>query len=305
MRSGERGAGSPAGPVNAWKTRKEVFQVGYDQVLSALKHQDDKLGRALAAEAFLTAAGITIFTQLGKESVLTFGGETVPVPLVFFIAFLVSIALALGFTLSAIGPSTPFKRRPAGGRTSLIYYALIRKDDNWDDYLTQRTDDELTETLARNFHAEAKDLSDRVNYKIRRAREAAAFLHTGLASLALLGIFSLKTLGEPTRWWIAVGVLLLSLLLPLWDYFHMARLGFPEDDPDTTSYALLVSAVVVATVLLAIARPRDAEWWALGYGLGLVLASRWGLLSWAFARTLLVGSLAAGVAILAGVIFLL
>ncbi|MDQ3916211.1 MAG: hypothetical protein M3323_12945 [Actinomycetota bacterium] len=292
-----------AGTGDEWEKRKEIFKVGYTEVLSALKHQDDKLGRALAAQAFLTAAGITIFTQLGKTSTLKFGDEGITAPLIFFIAFLVAIALALGFTLSAIGPSTPFKRKELPGGGSLIYYGLIRKDADWDAYLTQRTDEQLTEMLARNFHGEARDLATRVHYKVRRAREAAAFLHTGLTALALLGVFSLTDVGDTTRWRIAAGVVLLASLLPLWDYFHMWKLDFPDDDPDEATYWLLGAAVVVAGALLALAPERDAEWWALGYGLGLVLASRWGLLSHAFARSLLTAAVVVGFAILVFVIF--
>ncbi|HEV2757339.1 MAG TPA: hypothetical protein VG318_16360 [Actinomycetota bacterium] len=301
---GSTGASTPApGPEVDSEKRKEIFKQSYAEVLAALKHQDDKLGRALAAQAFLTAAGITIYTQLGKDSTLTFADQALTAPLFFFLAFLVSIALALGFTLSAIGPSTPYKKKEPRVTRSLIFYAAIRNDDKWDSYLKDKTPAELSEMLAANFHAEAKDLARRVNYKVRRAREAAAFLYLGLTSLAVLGVFSQPRISESTRWAIASGVLVLSALLPLWDYFHMARLHFPEDDPDQRSYVLLGCAVALGLVLLAIAPSYEAEWAALSYALALVLTSRWGLLSWAFARNLLGGTLAIGLAILAVVIF--
>jgi hypothetical protein len=298
------GPGGSAGSTGSradWGKRKEIFEQSYKEVLSALKHQDDKLGRALTAQAFLTAAGITIYTQLGKDSVLTFGGQTLTAPRFFFLVFLVSIALSLGFTLSAIGPSTPYKQKGGSPPASLIFYAAIRRDDDWDRCL-ERSDEVLTETLARNFHAEAKKLAQRVNYKVRRAREAAAFLYFGLTALAVLGVFSQTRISESVRWAIASGVLVLSALVPLWDYFHMRRLDFPEDAPDNRSYVYLVSAIAVATTLLVIAPKRDIEWAALVYALTLVLTARWGLLSWAFARNLLGATLIGGLAILAGVI---
>ncbi len=299
----EAGGTPTAGPVTDWAVRKEVFKQSYAEVLNALKHQDDKLGRALAAEAFLTAAGITIYTQLGKDSDLTFGGQALTAPLFLFLAFLVAIALALGFTLSAIGPSTPYKTKNPPSSSSLIFYAAIRKDKKWKSYLEEATDDELSEMLARNYHAEARGLARRVNYKVRRAREAAAFLYLGLTSLAVLGVFSQARMSISARWGIASGVLVLSALLPLWDYFHMARLQFPEDDPDERSYVLLGCAVGLDVILLALAPSHDAEWAALSYSLALVLTSRWGLLSNAFARNLLGGTLATGLAILGVVIF--
>lgn len=295
---------APAGPTE-WEKRKGIFEKSYSEVLAALKHQDDKLGRALAAQAFLTAAGITIFTQLGVKSTLTFDGQELTAPRFFFIVFLVSIALALGFTLAAIGPSTPYKTNETSEKTSLIYYGLIRKDEKWDSYLEDSSIDELTKMLATNFHAEAKGLARRVNYKIRRAREAGAFLTLALTALAVLGVFSLVDIDAETRWWIASGVLVLSCLLPHWDYFHMSRLEFPDDDPDKTSYKLLWTAVGLATSLLLLAPSGDDEWWALGYALALVLASRWALLSHRFARNLLGGTVLLGVAILGVMVFLL
>src|SRR4051794_32943287 len=40
-----------------WEKRADVFARSYDEVLAALKHQDDKLNRTLTALAFLTAGG--------------------------------------------------------------------------------------------------------------------------------------------------------------------------------------------------------------------------------------------------------
>jgi hypothetical protein len=298
------GTGVSGGP-SSWDARKDVFRQSYSEVLSALKHQDDKLGRALAAQAFLTAAGITIFTQLGKTSTLTFGSQALTAPRLFFLTFLVSIALALSFTLSAIGPSTPYRTKGPPAGTSLIFYAAIRQDDDWPSYLEGKTEDELVEMLARNYHSETKDLARRVNYKVTRAREAGAFLNLAVTSLAVLGVFSLTDVSASARWWIASGVLLLSTSLPLWDYFHMARLEFPEGAPDKNSYRLLTLSIGITTTSLALAPSRDAQWPALAYALAVVLTSRWGLISGAFARTLLATTAVTGLAILGVVIFLL
>ena len=301
------GTGAPksAGTPEDWKTRKEVFQHSYAEVLAAIKHQDDKLGRALTAQAFLTAAGITIFTQLGDQTPgLTFGGQALTVPRLFFMTFLVSIVLALGFTLSAIGPSTPYREPGKPGKTSLIFYSFISNDDKWSKYI-DRSGDQLVKMLAENYHSEACDLAKRVNYKVARSREAAAFVNLAVTSLAVLGVFSLSGISAMTRWWIASGVLLLSSSLPLWDLFHMRRLKFPEGHPDRLAYYLLVSAVTFAGAGLGLAPSHDAQWLTLFFTLGLVLASRWGLVGSGFARTLLGATALGGFAIVVVVIFLL
>jgi hypothetical protein len=53
---------APNDPVLA---KWAIFQHSYDEVLAALKHQDDKLNRTLTALAFLTAAGVGLYTRFG------------------------------------------------------------------------------------------------------------------------------------------------------------------------------------------------------------------------------------------------
>lgn len=289
----------PRDEFTEWKRRTDVFEQSYKEVLNALKHQDDKLGRALTAQAFLTAAGITIFTQLGVHQILTFDGQPLRATRFFFVSFVVSIALALAFTLSAIGPSTPYRRsRGPGVRGSLLFYASIRLDKEWADRIEKTESIPLQEMLARDFHEEAEKLSHRVHYKVTRAREAAAFVILALASLAVLGTFSLTGIGPATRWWIASGILLLFAMLPLWDIFHMQTLSFPEGNADWTSYSLLFVSIALGGVLLGVAPSQETHWLAISYMLGLILASRLGFVSRSFARTLFAIITVAGVTML-------
>ena len=49
--------------VDRARDHQDVFARSYDEVLAALKHQDDKLNRTLTALAFLTAAGVALFAR--------------------------------------------------------------------------------------------------------------------------------------------------------------------------------------------------------------------------------------------------
>src|SRR4051794_3143616 len=94
-------------------TRTEVFKIGYDEVLAALKHQDEKLNRWLTALAFLTAAGITIYTRVlpRTASLNHFPHSRYHVVPIFFIFFLVSTLAALIGVLGAVGPSGALPQR--------------------------------------------------------------------------------------------------------------------------------------------------------------------------------------------------
>jgi len=222
-----------------WTTKQDVFSRSYDEVLAALKHQDDKLNRTLTAIAFLTAAGVTLFVRAPNQSV-HFRESTVSVPAFFFIVFLVAVVLALGLALAAIGPSVPFKPLfawdKAGGRPrptrspSLIFYAAIARDADWGARI-DASGSELRQSLARNFHHEAQTIAYRVNYKIERSRESGAFVQLTALSLALLGVFSASRFSLETRWWISAGLLIALLGAPLLDLSHMQATRFGEEDP--------------------------------------------------------------------------
>src|SRR5437764_717220 len=77
----------PGSEGSEWEGRSEVFARSYDEVLAALKHQDEKLNRTLTAIAFLTAAGVTLFTRL-SGSPIRFPESRISVTAFFFVVFL-------------------------------------------------------------------------------------------------------------------------------------------------------------------------------------------------------------------------
>jgi hypothetical protein len=255
----------PAVPL----AKREIFEHSYSEVLAALKHQDEKLNRTLAALAFLTAAGISLFTQFGAgPEQVTFDPHGPSVTAVLFVVFLFAIALALVTALAAIGPNDAMARKSVEGREmSLLFFERIAGDpEMWRRHI-DFSDAGLNQLLTRNFHAEALTLSRRVRYKMARSRESGAFVQVAVVSLGLLGIFQTSgDLGEEACWWIATALLLVSIALPHWDALQMTAYGYPDPGVHRrhVTYWLLWAVLGLAAFFLAAGFP-ETRWSALGY----------------------------------------
>ena len=279
--------------------RTEVFARSYDEVLSALKHQDDKLNRTLTAIAFLTAAGVTLYLRSGQPSKARpryFAESTIDIRGFFFVVFLLSVVFAVTLALAAIGPSGDYpwpRRKESGTPESLIFYALIARNPDWDRCLNWNTD-RLRLRLATNFHQEARTLAHRVNYKVARSRESGAFVLLTVVSLSLLGIFSVEAFSLATRWWIAVALLLALLVLPFFDVAYMQLFKYASRTPAWQAYALLAACTAFATMLLALAPSHRLHWPAVIYALVALLCPRLAVVHKWFAPFLLGGSALGG-----------
>jgi hypothetical protein len=268
----------------SWEKKREVFEKGYEEVLAAIKHQDDKLNRTLTAIAFLTAAGVALFAEVASrlEPPVRFPASDWDVTSFLFLIFVAGVVLGLAVTLAAIGPSQALPRlrgkSPEEPREwpSLIFFAEIARDDAWPDYVA-RDEAWLAECLTRNLHGETKRLAHRVEYKMARSREAAALVQMAVLSLSLLGVFSIERFSVETRWWFASALLLAILLMPLWDRAQMLHHRFYERanvEGRRWSYALARWTVFLAAILLVTAPALDTHWWALVYALAAILATR-------------------------------
>lgn len=263
-----------------WDARKEVFAVSYQETLLALKHQDDKLNRALTGLAFLTAAGVALFTNLRGDPDPSFSPDGFPPRTFFFLLFIGFAALALLLILAAIGPSTPLSRsrrksdeKDSDFRTSVLYFGRIIRDEHWDEHLA-KSSAELNRLIASNYHLEAKFLSRRIVYKISRSREAAAFLHLSVVCLSLLGLYSAEQIDTNTKWWFSSSFLVLLFLIPFWDLYRMKHYDFPDATPDPLSYQILGLVVILVSAALFSAPVNENEWPALIYALLALLAVR-------------------------------
>ncbi len=281
-----------------------VFKHSYDEVLTALKHQDDKLNRTLTALAFLTAAGVTLYLNRQPKTPVSFAEGGPSIPDVMFVIFLVAVTLALLTALAAIGPGTPLRFRPKSestSKTSLLYYAFIARDDHWDDYI-HVPDEYLDDLLARNLHAESKDLAHRVNYKVARSRESGAFVQLAILSLTLLGIFQAGGLSETTRWWIVAVLVFIVLVLPFWELCQMRKYEYGRADWGWAYYVLALS-VALSAAMLVVGELADRHWEALVYALFVLLLTRLALLSGRAAKYLLPIAGLPGIVLLPVVLF--
>lgn len=254
-------------------TRKEVFARGYDEVLAALKHQDDKLNRTLTALAFLTAAGVTLFTR-ETDSTVRFPESGTSISAFFFAVFLGATALALILVLAAIGPSTYYRNNGESGG-SLLYYSKIANDESWSRYATDPTE-ELLGRLVSNLHGETRYIAKRTVYKVARSGESGAFVQLAILSLALLGVFSIDAFSLSTQWRIASAVVILLLVAPLWDLWAMCHFGFIAEKKRISrrSYLLLTVVILAGIDLLARAPTLGQHWPAIWYALFALVASR-------------------------------
>jgi hypothetical protein len=268
-----------------WKEIAAVYEKSYDEVLSALKHQDDKLNRTLTAIAFLTAAGIALFANVALKisPPVRFDESPRTVTSFFFLVFLGAVAFGLMFALSAIGPSRGLpglgkRQEPAIKEwPSLLFYLQIIKDPGWANRITEKEVPWLQQCLARNFLTEAQTLGCRVDYKVAGSRQSAACVHIALLALALLGIFSTEQYALANRWWLAAVLLAVVLALPLLDWVSMRAFGFETTTSVSgqgLSYICALIAAGTGSALLFGAPSWDAHWWAIFYSLAAITSIR-------------------------------
>ena len=252
----------------------EVFRTSYTEVLTALKHQDDKLNRMLTALAFLTAAGVAIFVQV--DSVVQFDHRGPSVGAILFVVFVGAVALALLSALSAIGPGKPLDAE-GNGRPSLLFYPQIARDD-WT-AMRRKSPRELEQLLVKNYHSEARDIAYRVRYKVARARESSAFVQLAIVSLMLLGVFQAQPLSATTRWWIASGLIIVVLLGPFLELAQMRRYKYGGARAGPIYVWLAFAVIFVAGLLVWAQVTTDDYWVALASGLVVLGLSRLAIVS--------------------------
>lgn len=290
------------------KGRKEVFEHSYAEVLAALKHQDDKLNRTLTALAFLTVAGVALFPKITGAGIV-FNGAGPGASAVLFVSFLASVALGVIVTLTAIGPGRPLPNAPseearAKRRPSLIFYARISRDKQWDEKFTW-SPAKLAGQLAADFHCESKVIAERVDYKVARAREAIVWVELAIVALALMGIFGASGLSASARWWVASGLTVAVLAIPLWDLPLMRATNYVKSGEfSVAGYWILLAVVIAATAFLVVGQLVGAQWQALGYAAVAFIFPRYAIVRSKAALPMMVVGLVAAVPALLLIVFL-
>jgi hypothetical protein len=278
---------SPPVPPPPPEEAADVLFKSYSEVLLFLKHQDDKINRVLTTLAFLTAAGVALYVFSQNENParkVRFGHESISLTTFTFLLFLTSLFFALIAALAALDPTSQYPRfLPRAERSgSILHYRAIAKGTDW-----PNTPQASYSDLAESAYQDARVLAIRAVHKTERFAESRAFVHVAMASLALLGIFSVPDVSLRFRWWLCATFLATILIIPAWQFWAMWRMGFdnigrdlPSDERALPTRKLLGAAwpyfitAVGAAVFLLVARPLHAEWSALIYSLAVLLTNR-------------------------------
>ena len=264
--------------------RAKIFRESYNEALLFLKHQDDKINRVLTALAFLTAAGVSLYIfsrpQQAADSPMFenayFGADDY-----FFASFLIGLFVSVAFALVALDPTSFVPRffRPISDRSSSLLFYRAMADQSKEEWDRIYDDPNLSERLARAFHADARRLSNRAVHKVRRFSSANAVVQFTVATLTLLGVMRLATLDVADRWWLATAVLIGYSALPALDFLYFRFLDFPEVGSDyAVRHPFLVGLgfwlpfFVVSTLALVLAHQ---EWQPVTFTLFGTLALRW------------------------------
>lgn len=178
---------SPENGSNDLEAVLKLARESYAEVLDATKHHDDKVGRYLAALAFLTSGGIALlFNQSLVGTRFSFGGSlpwagtanSYPVLAwtagVFFILLFASIVMLL---LSLRNPLKGMKRNrdsDASLSGSLIYFTFIarRSEEQWKGEWDAGVD-QMTEAMKRSYVRESHNLAERTVYKYKFLNKAS------------------------------------------------------------------------------------------------------------------------------------
>lgn len=213
------------------KDVKALLEGSYKEVLDAVKHQDDKIGRLFTGISFLTAAALAM-ANLGSAKYLSqrySQWQDVPPAMLSLGAYLLLILMAVTILIGSL--ATPLRvpglsrgRRKAtvdwvGPPSSQIYFGEISKLglDQWEQKWTgtpQELETELTQTLVGETH----NLAVRTQFKYGRMNEAIALFNLALLFLAITMIFCVSaasskgvvlettTVPDEARWSLAASV---------------------------------------------------------------------------------------------------
>ena len=168
----------------------KYLRESYGEVLDATKHQDEKIGRILAAVSFLTAAALALVTAseigLGRRFVL--GDVELPLLAYTFAAFVIGVVFSVTLLLTSVTTALTLPRSTTQESEtevkSLVYFNSIARApyDKWE-AAWQADAGKVRERLHGNYVEETYNLAVRTSYKYGRTREAVAVLRPTLFAL--------------------------------------------------------------------------------------------------------------------------
>lgn len=186
---------------------KMLLEYSYKEVLDAVKHQDDKIGRLFAGVSFLTAASLAM-ANLGGSAYLSQRYEEwsdVPLAMLTLAAFLLLVVASVMLLMGSL--ATPLRvpglsrgPRPLDidwvtgvERSSQIYFGEIARLslNEWEDKWThskKKLETELAQSLVKETH----NLAVRTQFKYNRMNEAITLFNLGLLFLSLTMVLCVR-----------------------------------------------------------------------------------------------------------------
>jgi hypothetical protein len=173
-----------------------VSQAMLDRVIHTTDNLDEKVGRVFTSMSFMIVGATILFTSFVTNKLLCPVDGIDLVPLVF-LAFMVSVAVATGYMLLAMGPRfrlIPWGSKPRLGSltpspTGYADKIASMKEAEWKDYFTGIPNKDLYEKWFKESMEETYALSQKVHRKAGEMRKAQ-----GAFSLAILLLIAMIVL---------------------------------------------------------------------------------------------------------------
>jgi hypothetical protein len=171
--------------------RLAMAQEMLGRVIHTTDNLDDRVGKIFSSMSFLTIGATILYTAFLADKLYYFVGGVDLVSL-FFLAFIVAVAIATAFMLQAMGPRVHIVpwRQPGGkaghAKPAPTGYAdkiSSMQEAEWTEYLTKTGLGELTEKWFVETMKETYALSNKVDHKAGQMRGAQWFF---LLSIVLL-----------------------------------------------------------------------------------------------------------------------
>jgi hypothetical protein len=177
----------------------EIARFAYGEVLDATKHQDDKIGRILAAIAFLTGGALVFANAAALNTIYHVGNEHFRLTAIFLGVFLFcDLASVILYILTIMTPLTyPGTVSGSGTTASHIFFHVIARTPKREWRAAWRMDDEQLDAVVKEeLIDEIYNLGTRAEQKNRRSRAASAFFLASILYLVPTVVLSLDTLSE-------------------------------------------------------------------------------------------------------------
>ncbi len=223
------------------KDKLDLLRESYREVLDAVKHQDDKVGRFLTAVAFLVAGSIALGTRTG---ILRAGyqlekspANPVHLPAYLLSLFLFFIMISLGLLVTGMGAKL---NPPGDGKpvpSHLFFFRISEMPaEEWNG-LWSVDSKAVGQSLIDEYQGEIVNIARRATNKYRRTLYAGAFLQLAILSLVLaagLGFLAdsfprVSGAGNPVDWFafqprlvVAITIAAFALFLAL-DFWRNER----------------------------------------------------------------------------------